>query len=81
MVVELILAQQGGIPRFIKPHNVKASVSIVFGQPTKSLMPRLKELSEIGFLVADSELDTKDASGRSNCQPDPQHKQAGEKAH
>ena len=37
VVVELILAQQGGIPRFIKPHNVKASVSIVFGQPTKSL--------------------------------------------
>ena len=66
MVVDLILAQQGGIPRFIKLHNGKASDSIVFGQPTKALMPRLKELGEIGILVADSELGTKDGSGRSN---------------
>ena len=66
MVVELILAQQGGIPRFIKLHNGKASDSIVFGQPTKALMPRLKELGETGILVADSELGTKDGSGRSN---------------
>ena len=66
VVVELILAQQGGIPRFIKLHNGKASDSVVFGQPTKALMPRLKELGEIGILVADSELGTKDGSGRSN---------------
>ena len=66
MVVDLILAQQGGIPRFIKLHNGKASDSIVFGQPTKALMPRLKELGETGILVADSELGTKDGSGRSN---------------
>ncbi|MAT77378.1 hypothetical protein CMK14_19830 [Candidatus Poribacteria bacterium] len=62
----MILAQQGGIPRFIKLHNGKASDSVVFGQPTKALMPRLKELGEIGILVADSELGTKDGSGRSN---------------
>ena len=81
MVVELILAQQGGIPRFIKLHNGKASDSVVFGQPTKALMPRLKELGEIGILVADSELGTKDGSGRSNSSAgSPAHKQAGERA-
>ena len=47
VVVELILAQQGKTPRFIKPHNGKASDSLVFGQPTKALVPGLKESGQI----------------------------------
>ena len=73
VVVELILAQQGKTPRFIKPHNGKTSDSLVFGQPTKALVPGLKESGQI-------KRGPKMALADPIHQPDPQHKQAGERA-
>ena len=61
LILELIVSQDSGIPLFMKVHNGNASDTVVFKERVKTLVQGLQDAEDIGVLVADSKMYTKDA--------------------